>query len=321
MVHFMNAELHRKIELNLKKHMQGLCGLEQFNTALDYSVLPAGKLFRPKLAIASFLDELTNLSEEEISLESNQNIALISSALEIHHAYTLVHDDLPCMDDDDYRRGRESTHKKFGQWHAVLAGDALLHHSHQLIGKCKGLNHYTLRSIFNWALGAKGLILGQVFDLSGLINSDFPSLLRTHELKTGRLIQTSLLAGKWAAKTVQDKALTFGELKEQMRLGANIGIVFQLLDDLSEMTEELSAHEEEVNPFLRFPEQSINSLNIGLKEIKSYQGINVSMVLTEYFKKMKALMAKDLKFTKGLIETQLTSPEFIVPIKNLVDSL
>ncbi len=315
----MNSSLQKTIAENLKEHLLGLCGLEEFSTILNYGVLPAGKLFRPKLALASFLDQNPNRPLDLSMLSSEQNIALILSALEIHHAYTLIHDDLPCMDDDDYRRGRESTHKKFGQWQAVLAGDALLHHSHKLIGKCRGDEHYTLRAIFNWALGAKGLILGQVLDLSGLINENFSSLLRTHELKTGRLIQTSLLAGKWAASK---QKISFTEIKATLRLGSNIGIVFQLLDDLSELTEELSKHERDVNPFLRFPKEAFHSLKEGHALIRNCTDYYLSEVLGEYFKKMGGILKEDLaKSENSYLLRQLEDKELETPIKALADSL
>jgi len=317
----MSDIIHQSIENNLAKHMKGLCGLDSFQAVLNYGVLPAGKLFRPKLAVASFRDHsLVNHSENQF-LKSDQDIALVASALEVHHAYTLIHDDLPCMDDDDYRRGRESTHKKYGQWQAVLAGDALLHHSHALIGKCRMQNHYPLRAIFNWALGAKGLILGQVFDLGGLANSSFQNLLRTHELKTGRLIQTSLLAGAWTANSTQTEKMNFALLKEQMRLGSHIGIVFQLLDDLSELTGDLSSHEREINPFLRFPKESFVTLEEGIDKIRKIQGKHVSNVLEEYFFKMKTLIKRDLEGAQSKISLHLCDQEIIKSVKILVETL
>ncbi|HLT22262.1 MAG TPA: polyprenyl synthetase family protein, partial [Bacteriovoracaceae bacterium] len=83
---------------------------------LDYAVLPAGKLFRPKLVEAIALD---------LGLQITQDHLHLATAVEIHHAYTLVHDDLPAMDDDQYRRGKLSTHAAFNEWKAILAGDAL----------------------------------------------------------------------------------------------------------------------------------------------------------------------------------------------------
>ncbi len=275
---------HDQLCENLANHLLPLKNDLFFFETLEYSVLPPGKLFRPKLAAAVYADEARENPSKALG-NIKSALSLICSSLEIHHSYSLVHDDLPCMDDDDYRRGRLSTHKKFGQWQAVLAGDALLHHSHDLIGRIDHPNHYQLRQFFNWALGAKGLILGQVFDLGEIIKKDFPSLIRTHELKTGRLIQLSVFAGAWAA----NEKLNYKKVKSYMRFGSGLGILFQLLDDLSEATEELSSHEKEVNTFLRFPSEAMNCLNRELVKIKKELGDNhphLSAVVSAYFKKM-----------------------------------
>jgi geranylgeranyl diphosphate synthase, type II len=296
-----------KLHNNLKTHLLPLKNDLFFYETLEYSVLPAGKLFRPKLATAIFADESKINDQEQILKildDSRHPLSLINSALEIHHTYSLVHDDLPCMDDDDYRRGKLSTHKKFGQWQAVLAGDALLHHSHTLIGKINHPNHYQLRQFFNWTLGAKGLILGQVFDLGDIIKQDFPSLLRTHELKTGRLIQLSVLAGAWCALGT----LSLKKIKSYMRFGSGLGICFQLLDDLSEMTENLSEHEREVNPFLRFPQESLRTLDKEISLIKNEMKNHhphLQGVVQVYFDKMRNIIEKDLSSADGLILKQL----------------
>ena len=308
--HSSTKSWHEQLCINLKIHLSHLKNDLFFYDILEYSVLPPGKLFRPKLAAAVYADELkhTQASQALESLkERNHTLSLICSSLEIHHSYSLVHDDLPCMDDDDYRRGRLSTHKKYGQWQAVLAGDALLHHSHSLIGRISHPDHYQLRQFFNWALGAKGLILGQVFDLGGLIGRDFPSLLRTHELKTGRLIQVSLLAGAWCAHG----NLSFKSIKKYLRIGSQLGICFQLLDDLSEATEELSEHEKEVNPFLRFPTESFNAMEHALSVLTDKKDMGdqfLNSILETYFNKMKNIIQKDLeKGQDGLILKQITT--------------
>jgi len=288
---------------NLKRHLAPLKNDLFFYEVLEYTVLPPGKLFRPKLAAATFTDEIgfTDSQETLTCLEDPLHpLSLICSSLEIHHSYSLVHDDLPCMDDDDYRRGRLSTHKKFGQWQAVLAGDALLHHSHDLMGRINHSHHYQLRQFFNWCLGAKGLILGQVFDLGEIINKDFPSLLRTHELKTARLIQLSVLAGAWAARG----ELNFKQIKSYLRFGASLGLCFQLLDDLSEVTQELSAHEKQVNPFLRFPKESMQTLEKELSKIQSELAKDhpfLNQVIKSYFNKMKSIIEKDIQAENSFI--------------------
>ena len=296
---------HELLCSNLKTHLGPLKNDLPFFEALEYSVLPPGKLFRPKLAAAAFADESENAHALESLSKTQSALSLICSSLEIHHSYSLVHDDLPCMDDDDYRRGRLSTHKKYGQWQAVLAGDALLHHSHYLVGKIDHRDHFQLRQFFNWALGAKGLILGQVFDLGEIIKQDFESLLRTHELKTGRLIQLSVLAGAWAATG----SLSYQKILDYMRFGSSLGICFQLLDDLSEATEDLSDHEKEVNPFLRFPDKAMKSLNDELTKIKKELDKghpHLNQVVKAYFSKMKGIIEKDIQSQDSFILKNLS---------------
>lgn len=295
-------DIHGALENNLETHLNLLRPTDpHFLEVLRYSVLPAGKLFRPKLCAAAFADH----SGLEALIKEIKNpmsaLSLCASALEIHHAYTLVHDDLPCMDDDDMRRGRLSTHKKYGQWQAVLAGDALLHLSHSLLAGIKSEESFKLLQFFNWALGAKGLILGQVFDLNGSIHQNFTSLKRTHTLKTGRLIQTSLYLGTCCATT----DLHFKDLKKILRFGDALGLSFQLLDDLSEGAEPLNEHELSVNPFINFPKESLTSLthclNIISQEMAESNHKFLELSLKSYFSKMREIINIDLNSPSSLI--------------------
>ncbi len=290
------------LEDNLKTHLNRLdCGDEHFLEILHYGVLPAGKLFRPLLCCSVYGDHLG----QDALLDELKNpysaLSLCSSALEIHHAYTLIHDDLPCMDDDDMRRGRPSTHKAYGQWQAVLAGDALLHHSHALLNLIDHEQDKKIRRYFSWALGAKGLIYGQVLDLSGAIHQNFENLKRTHILKTGRLIQTALYAGAWCAHPT----IGLRETTDLMRFGHAMGLSFQLLDDLSEGTEKLGDHEKSVNPFINFPAESLRELSSSLvtikKELERPRHNLLAQTLEGYFAKMKAIIEKDLKSKDSLI--------------------
>ncbi|MFL5783536.1 MAG: polyprenyl synthetase family protein [Bacteriovoracaceae bacterium] len=201
---------------------------------MDYAVLPAGKLFRPRLVEAIALDLNNKLSDDHVHL---------ASAIELHHAYTLVHDDLPAMDNDLVRRGKPSTHAQFGEWKAILAGDALLIASFEELMKVKSAKIRELHRLFSWCTGGKGLILGQYLDLGSLGKVSTEEVVRIHELKTARLIQVAV-AG--AALISQNKFS-----RPYFRLGRDIGVTFQLLDDLNELTvKDLSPHEKEINPFL-----------------------------------------------------------------------
>lgn len=222
------------INESLKKALRSTVIHPELHEILDYAVLPAGKLFRPRLVEAIALDLDKKFSSDHLHL---------ACALEIHHAYTLVHDDLPAMDNDLIRRGKPSTHAKYGEWKAILAGDALLIASFEELMKVKSEKIRELHRLFSWCTGAKGLILGQFLDLGSQGKVTTSEVVRIHELKTARLIQAAV-AG---AALISQKKFS----KSYFRLGREIGITFQLLDDLNELAaEKLSPHEKDINPFL-----------------------------------------------------------------------
>ncbi len=310
--------LKKLIETQLENHIK-LTTHQGFQNILEYSTIPAGKLFRPMLGACLYQD-LTNKAETQKLLENkNSNLTLFLCALEIHHAYTLVHDDMPCMDNDDFRRGKESVHKKFGQWSAVLAGDSLLHHSHTLISKIEHKNSRAIREHFSWALGPKGLILGQVYDLGGEIKKDFTSLMRTHELKTARLIQLSLTGTALLAKN----SYSYREHINYLRIGRCIGLLFQLLDDLSECTEELTEHERDVSPFLRFPQESLRLSEHLIKKLSTQlvELPNSSLFIKNYLQLMKGKIVPSINQSQSILLKNLNS-EFVkkdlLPVMNLL---
>ena len=268
---------------NLKKDISFESYLNIFSETYYYSLFPTGKLFRPLLVLSIMKDK--SISEEYL-----QNFLYLSSFVEIHHTYTLNHDDMPCMDNDDTRRGRPSIHKKFTPWHALLSGDGLLNASYSILAK---INSTELKNLFKyttWCLGPKGLILGQALDLSEEISRDFNSLLLTHKLKTGRLIQVSLVGA--LLLTGGQNQLDFKEIKSIHRLGEKIGITFQLFDDLSELANEtLSSREAKINPWIKYNKESRQELNKSILYIKSYLIENemkyLGHLLSEYFKTTK----------------------------------
>ena len=127
-----------------------------FKNIINYSLYPAGKLFRARLCLALAKD---------MQLE-HEDCYFIAAAIEAHHTYTLIHDDLPSMDNDDYRRGRLSNHKKFNESSAILAGDALLSLSYEILTNLETTD--SIKDVicyFSKMVGPRGLILGQVLDL------------------------------------------------------------------------------------------------------------------------------------------------------------
>lgn len=231
----MFDQWHKEVSLKLETYLEKYLPNHEFAQVIKYSSLPAGKLFRPMLVLAMAKD-LGEIHEDHYQL---------ASSIELHHTYTLIHDDLPSMDDDDYRRGRLSSHKKFNEWKAILAGDALLCLSLELIADLNTPNIKEILKLYTSYTGSKGLIFGQVLDLGNEISS-LEKIIKLHELKTGRLIQLSLQGS--AIISQSSSALQ----KDLFDLGKALGVNFQLFDDLCELTETVNKHELEVNPFINY---------------------------------------------------------------------
>lgn len=269
------------LKQSLGKHLPG----HSYNEVLEYVLFPPGKLFRPKLvhAMATDLGDIT------------KDHRLLASLVEIHHAYTLVHDDLPSMDNDDFRRGRAATHKKFNEWKAILAGDALLNVSFGILSEISLSKLAWLLKFTSWTTGAKGLILGQVMDMGNESQSSLKSLLRMHELKTSRLIQLCIVGSFHLSRE-----LTLRDYKSMMSLGSAMGITFQLLDDLKEVAlDEVNEHEKEVNPYFHYGEdvviKLINQYNDQIKLIcECYQLKQLQSMFVDYMDKSKVVINKKI---------------------------
>jgi geranylgeranyl diphosphate synthase type II len=198
----------------------------ELHCAMRYSVMAGGKRLRPALCIASY----------GIYHDDHRAILPVASALELAHTYSLIHDDLPAMDDDDFRRGIPSCHKKFGEAIAILAGDALLTLTFETIASCTHfeafrLNHAILR--LARALGTRdGMISGQVLDPAAEGRQlDVPELEAIHRAKTGALLSTSVWIGAWLA------GASASDLDALLRFGQKIGLAFQIVDDVLDVTE------------------------------------------------------------------------------------
>ncbi len=288
------AQTRKILTTNLFKHLSWHLprlrnnSLGNINEVYEYALFPTGKLFRPLLVWAIAKDFSNNPD-----FSPNSNHALLASCIEFHHTYSLLHDDLPSMDNDTLRRGKPCSHLAFNEWKALLAGDGLLNCSYQTLSKIKSDKLPDLFKLMGGLLGTKGLIQGQVLDLSGEMTKDFNSLLETHKLKTARLIQFSLLSSLVLVESNYRKFL------DLFRLGHRLGIVFQLLDDLTELTDfNLPAHEKEVNPWFNFKEQALQEVTLGLKIIreiiKKYSLTNIEFVISDYFKSIEKIKDKPL---------------------------
>lgn len=187
--------------------------------AMKYSLLNGGKRLRPVFCL-----------EFAKMCSCDRKDALdFACAVEYIHTYSLIHDDLPCMDDDDYRRGKPSCHKKFGEATALLAGDGLLTQAFQIIGDC---NLSDSKKVLATRLlaqnsGVSGMIGGQIIDLKSESETpDLKQLLSVHRLKTGALISAACLLGCIAAGADNDK------ISAASRFAYNLGIAFQIKDDI-----------------------------------------------------------------------------------------
>lgn len=195
------------------------------HAAMRYSVFAGGKRLRPVLCLTA-----AEACGGEIS-----NALAPACAVELMHTYSLVHDDLPAMDDDDLRRGRPTCHKVYGEGMAVLCGDALLTESFLVLAATPVTKRYGTRDYIAELAetgGSRKLIGGQVMDLEGegkkLTKRD---LVRIHEAKTAVLLTTSLRLGGMTANA------TPAELEALTKFGYALGLAFQVIDDILDVTQ------------------------------------------------------------------------------------
>ena len=223
--------LTRTRELIHKKILAEISADSLIDQAMRYSVLSDSKTIRPALVLAS--GELNN------NLTKNSLITL-ATAIELIHTYSLIHDDLPCMDDDDIRRGKESSHIKFGEANAILAGDALHDLAFEIISTDKDMNDASKIKAVNIlanASGAKGMVLGQHLDIESEKseeNIDLKSMKKIHTLKTGKLIKAAVEMGQI------ESSLNKAEINMLLEFGSKIGLAFQIFDDILDETGETS---------------------------------------------------------------------------------
>ncbi|MGI6491758.1 MAG: polyprenyl synthetase family protein [Peptococcaceae bacterium] len=190
--------------------------------AMRYSVLEGGKRLRPVLMLAA-AEAVGGKAQDFISA---------ACAFELIHAYSLVHDDLPAMDNDDYRRGKLSNHKVYGEATAILTGDALLTMAMQLLAESSGKPENVLRVIRETAIwaGSQGLIGGQVVDtLSEGIEFDEATIEYIHNHKTGALFKAAVRAGAILAGATEAQITALTSYAEYL------GLAFQIKDDILDL--------------------------------------------------------------------------------------
>lgn len=218
--------------------------------AMRYSIFAGGKRLRPILAIAAY----------EILGGRDDSILIPACGLELIHTYSLIHDDLPCMDDDDYRRGRLTSHKVYGEAIAVLAGDAMTALAFECLLVEDKKNCFPEGAVVRAsrcvarAIGTLGLVGGQVMDIANYAkDGEKATLERTCECKTAALIETSLECGAILAGASQ-KAL-----RVLQRYGKGLGLGFQITDDILNVTGDSqqmgkSTHSDQAHDKVTFPQ-------------------------------------------------------------------
>jgi geranylgeranyl diphosphate synthase type II len=193
--------------------------------AMRYSIFAGGKRLRPVICLAT----------AEVLRGKIDNALPLACAVECIHTYSLIHDDLPAMDNDDFRRGKPTSHKVYGEGMAILAGDGLLTIAFELIAHAKASRRYTHADYVKElaaASGSQGMVGGQVADLEGEGKKITPAELRyIHENKTAALIAGSIRLGAMSANA------TPKQLAHLTDFGQSLGLAFQVIDDILDVTQ------------------------------------------------------------------------------------
>ncbi|HLS06898.1 MAG TPA: farnesyl diphosphate synthase [Bacillota bacterium] len=209
-----------KINQALEKAVNPLKEANRLTDGMLYSLRAGGKRLRPILLMASF----------ESFQEDTNKVMSTATALEMIHTYSLIHDDLPAMDDDDLRRGKPTNHIVFDEATAILAGDGLLTYSFEWIAQDPLLSATEKTTLISWlakASGPTGMVAGQMLDLLAEDKRvTIDELEKIHRLKTGQLINFAIKAGAFLGGATQE------QLDELHIFSTYIGLVFQIQDDI-----------------------------------------------------------------------------------------
>lgn len=282
----------KKSAAEFEEHFKGYFGfddtdLSAVGDAMSYSALGGGKRIRPFI-----VTEVCRMLGGQV-----ESVMPLAAALECVHTYSLIHDDLPCMDNDDFRRGRPTCHKVYGEEFALLAGDGLLTYAFEIIAKAPLLSDKAkieAVSLLSSLAGLYGMVGGQTIDLQSEgkeISMD--KLLKLHALKTGALIRCAAQFGALGA----NKAVK-ADIDEYAK---NIGLAFQIADDILDVTADESElgkpvgsdKENEKVTFISF--MSLEEARVYAREltdcakklIEKYENSEVLMYLADYIVERK----------------------------------
>lgn len=212
------------LQQEMHAQISGLSIPQSLKDSMDYSLQAGGKRIRPILMLAVMHE-----------LGVNHPDALkVASAIEMIHTYSLIHDDLPSMDNDDLRRGMPTNHKVYGEAVAILAGDALMTYSFGLIARLENVSSddkVNLIDLMSVSSGAEGMVGGQILDIEGEEKKlALQELEQVHRLKTGALLTFSILSGAILAQAKPEVILSL------TRFGEHLGLAFQIRDDILDVT-------------------------------------------------------------------------------------
>ncbi|WP_312105772.1 farnesyl diphosphate synthase [Lachnoclostridium sp.] len=269
--------------------------------ALSYSLLAGGKRIRPIILLETY-QALKEQTQDTVNVNTGPSwfksldeiVAKFSVALEMIHTYSLVHDDLPAMDNDEYRRGKLTTHAKYGEDMGILAGDALLNGAFELVAEAFGcvkdignsadaLTLYDRVSrayqMLSSRAGMYGMIGGQVVDVertgSALSKEE---LLFIYELKTGALLEASFLIGAILSGANQEELIRF------IKIAKKVGLAFQIQDDILDVTSTMEVLGKPINSDEKNQKTTYVSL-CGIEESKK----EVERLSKEAMEELKAL--------------------------------
>ena len=213
------------IQQQMAEQILSLSIPDSLKESMHYSLQAGGKRIRPILLLAVL---------HELSGQEHPDALKVAAAIEMIHTYSLIHDDLPSMDDDDLRRGMPTNHKVFGEAVAILAGDALLTYSFGIVARLQHVSSddkVRLIDLMSVSSGAEGMVGGQVLDIEGEEKKlTLEELEQVHRLKTGALLTYSILAGGILAQA------TNAEIMALSRFGEHLGLAFQIQDDILDVT-------------------------------------------------------------------------------------
>ena len=241
--------------------------------AMEYSLMAGGKRLRPMLMLEAY--RLFGGKDESI-------VTPFMAAIEMIHTYSLVHDDLPAMDNDDYRRGRKTTHIVYGEDMGILAGDALLNYAYETVAKSMASGgklklQAKAFAVLSQKAGIYGMVGGQVVDVE-MTGKDLSEdqLEFIYRLKTGALLEASLMTGAVLAGASDE------EVRAMEEVGRNVGMAFQIQDDILDITsttEELGkpVHSDEKNAKSTYV--AIYGMDESLKAVEEYSEKALNILL------------------------------------------